>query len=200
MGRGRVLCIFEFGGTTASPMVRLRIGLIPGRRGRPIPSPVWRWGPLIERGGRAGRGGRCVAVGGLTARGLDSPAPKAPGKKVFRPRITLINVLCWFTAFVFLVSRFQPPDLNTQPHVQPPCIGGGGWGTGCPPPPLPLAPPIITMAPTCSRPIGDNALCPRTVSPMSLPWLPKGITVTYIRSNGDQPPSSPLLSMYVSIE
>ena len=34
--------------------------------------------------------------------------------------------------------------------------------------------------------IAQAALCPLAVSPMSLSWPPAGITVTYIRSNGDR--------------
>ena len=33
-------------------------------------------------------------------------------------------------------------------------------------------------------------LCPLTVSPISLSWLPAGITVTYTRSNGDRVPAT----------
>ena len=34
--------------------------------------------------------------------------------------------------------------------------------------------------------IAHTAPCPVIVSPMSLSWLPAGITVTYTRSNGDR--------------
>ena len=49
-----------------------------------------------------------------------------------------------------------------------------------------------------------TALCPLTVSPMSLSWLPAGITVTYTRSNGDRAPATVISAskcgQYVSIE
>ena len=38
--------------------------------------------------------------------------------------------------------------------------------------------------------IAHTALCPLTVSPMSLSWLPAGITVTYAQSNGDGVPAT----------
>ena len=52
--------------------------------------------------------------------------------------------------------------------------------------------------------IAHTALCPLTVSPMSLSWLPAGITVTYIRSNGDTVPATVILTsecgQYLSVE
>ena len=52
--------------------------------------------------------------------------------------------------------------------------------------------------------IAHAALCPLTVSPMSLSWLPAGITVTYTRSNGDRVPATVISAsecgQYVSIE
>ena len=38
--------------------------------------------------------------------------------------------------------------------------------------------------------IAHTAMCPLTVSPMSLSWLLAGIIVTYIRSNGDKVPAT----------
>uniref|UniRef100_A0A7S4GAM7 Uncharacterized protein n=1 Tax=Eutreptiella gymnastica TaxID=73025 RepID=A0A7S4GAM7_9EUGL len=52
--------------------------------------------------------------------------------------------------------------------------------------------------------IAHTALCPLTVSPMSLSWLPPRITVTYTRSNGDRVPATVISAsecgQYVSIE
>ena len=52
--------------------------------------------------------------------------------------------------------------------------------------------------------IAHTALCRLTLSPMSLSWLPAGITVTFIRSNGDSVPatviSASACGQYVSIE
>ena len=52
--------------------------------------------------------------------------------------------------------------------------------------------------------IAHTALCPLTVSPMSLSWLPAGITVAYTQSNGDRVPATVIsvsdLGQYVSIE
>ena len=38
--------------------------------------------------------------------------------------------------------------------------------------------------------IAHTTLCPLAVSPLSLSWLPAGITVTYIRSNGGRVPAT----------
>ena len=38
--------------------------------------------------------------------------------------------------------------------------------------------------------IAHPAPCPLTASPMSLSWLPAGITITYIQSNGDRVPAT----------
>ena len=52
--------------------------------------------------------------------------------------------------------------------------------------------------------IAHAALCPLTVSPMSLSWLGAGITVTYTRSNGDRVPATVISAseceQYVSME
>ena len=52
--------------------------------------------------------------------------------------------------------------------------------------------------------IAHTALCPFTVSPMSLSWFPSGITVTDTQSNGDRVPATVLSAskcgQYVSIE
>ena len=52
--------------------------------------------------------------------------------------------------------------------------------------------------------IEHTALCPLTVSSMSLSWLPTGITVSQIRSNGDRVPATVISTsecgQYVSIK